>query len=392
MFETRPLSFTSPERVRLRALASRIQAVLEKHRKNTLKIDDGPHRYAYVTGDATRSIVARGIIGIPTRGCSYARSSWMGCAVCGHNASSLWKAGISDSEVLDEFEKSITALGAKQPSELCLYTSGSFLDSTELPEAVRSQIISRVAKLGWVKSIVVESMPQFVQYDALKGINGALQGKQLTISMGLDSSNDLVRSVCFQRHITGERYRTAVAICRDLSIRSVAYLVHGVPFLAIQESIYDTATSIRDALESFGFDSVSVEPVAMQAGTIQELAKLINPNCLSPNFWSLTASLDAFAALSSMAPSEWAEKIVIGGQFFTPLPVDTVKACIRCLDSVTQKEGLSVAKVLLTLPLLDSCGKCCEVNRLTARKFSNSDLPKMVDSQLSCFELTALSP
>jgi radical SAM enzyme (TIGR01210 family) len=370
------------------ALTLRIQQVLAACRKSKRKVDDGPEHYAYLAAGPENCFSARGIVGLPTRGCSYARSSWAGCAVCGHHASSLWRRDISDSEILADFEASVRALSVFKPPVLCLYCSGSFLDPAELPETVRARVVARLAGLEWVESVVIESLPHFVDAVALQSVTSAIGGKALTVGMGLDSSSELVRTLCFQRHISNQRYREAVAICRTLSVSSIAYLVHGVPFLDLGQSIFDTATSLRDALEVFGFDSISIEPVALQAGTIQELQKDFDPSYCSPDIWSLAASLATYSALSSMLPEQWAERVVIGGQVFTPLPSETVRGCSLCLKLIEQTLGPSVARVLSTLPLA-SPGECCrDLCRPAAQPFSENDLLSMVASRLDVLTRT----
>lgn len=377
---------TTPAPINASGLSRRIQRILQWHRKNKRKVYDGPEHFAYLPTDPYNHSAARGIIGIATQGCTYARSSWAGCAVCGHNASTLWREDISDTEILIDFERSITALSAFKPPVLSLYCSGSFLDSFELPEAVRSQIITRVAKLPWVETVMIETMPQFVRSSTLQRITNALSSKRLTIGIGLDSSNELVRSICFQRHASTQHYIDAVSVCRELSVSTIAYIVHGAPFLSLGESIFDTATSLRDALEIFGFDAVSIEPVALQVGTIQELFRQMDSSYVCPDIWSLAESLASYANISSLDPQKWATNIVIGGQVFTPLPTQTVQGCNHCLRLIDQQMGHSVAKVLSTLPTRSSGLFCQAHSRSFSTPFSESVLLNNVASRLSLLE------
>jgi radical SAM enzyme (TIGR01210 family) len=338
-------------------ISERIQAILKQYRSKSLLVDDGPTHYAMASSNTRESSGERGIIGIPTRGCSYARSDWKGCSVCGHNTSALWIADITPNAIWHDFIKSLNAVRLFQPSTVCLYSSGSFFDYSELPEGTRLQILTEVSRCSWIQSVIVESLPTFLTPEALATATGILRGKQLIIGMGLDSANYATRCICFQRHISNERYLAAIELCKSFSVKSVAYIVHGAPFLSISNSVYDTACSVRDCLEVFGFDSVSIEPIALQPGTIQQLLTDLNQQHW-PDIWSLTSTLLRYAHTSRMPLGAWTKRTVIGGQVFTPLPKRTVLACARCLELLSDKLPSEIIDVLSTLPL-GAPGPCC---------------------------------
>ena len=66
-------------------ISALIRQILTNIRRRVGKTDDGPKHWMVIGDNLFRS-AKRAIIGIPTRGCSYARTSTGGCAVCGHSA------------------------------------------------------------------------------------------------------------------------------------------------------------------------------------------------------------------------------------------------------------------------------------------------------------------
>jgi hypothetical protein len=207
------------------------------------------------------------------------------------------------------------------------------LDDRELPAAARRAILQRVSSRAWAQSISIESLPQYVTARSLDRLRTDTGTLEINIGMGLDSSNDFIRSVCFQRHIPSNSYLKALQACEASGVKSTAYVVHKHPFLSEPEAVFDTASSMAAALE-WGFTRVSIEPVALQEGTLQQwlYAKgLFTP----PTLWGVVSAV----VTSSISPAVAAKRILLGGQVFTPLPTQVLRGCADCRCAAKEHLG-----------------------------------------------------
>jgi radical SAM enzyme (TIGR01210 family) len=343
------------------AVSARVRKVLANLRSQQPKVDDGPIHCALLSDLEDGSL--RGIIGVPARGCSYARTEWGGCAICGHSSSTLWKSNISDDSIISDVRSSLEKLSPARPAVLCLYTSGSFFDDTDLPSRVRLALLDQIAHLPWVTQIVVESLPQFITPTALSEARMHLGTIALSIGMGLDSADQFVRSLCFQRHIKDEVYVYATGLCHARGVRTTAYVVHGPPFLTAEEAVADTSCSIHSALTVLGFDAVSIEPVALQAGTLQHLLRTAG-HYECPTFWSLVSASHQYVRLCGTADAASSD-LRVGGQVFTPLPIATLRSCTKCLRRSAGDLFPLQAKIFRGAPLSSRHSTACGSPGLT---------------------------
>lgn len=314
------------------ATSRHIQAFLAATRRSALKVDDGDRHWAFASDPLGGAM--RGIIGLPTLGCSYARTAWGGCAICGHHASLLWDAGLSVPQIVEDARLSLAALDAIRPARLCLYTSGSFLDDKELPATARAAILADVRRRDWIRTVSIESLPQYVTGGALRHLRAALGDRTISIGIGVDSSDAFTRSLCFQRHISERLYLRAIETCRAAQVETIGYIVHQPPFLTEREAVFDTARSIG-ALVAWGFDRVSIEPAALQAGTLQSRLHAAGAYA-PPSFWAVVSAVNAAAC---SAPTALQGRLLLGGEVFTPLPTRTLRGCASCKQEAGAELG-----------------------------------------------------
>ncbi len=363
------------------AASKKLRATLQRLRLNQTKVSDVPVHWALLDDRVQSGLAgARAVIGIPTWGCSYARTNWAGCSVCGHCASTLWSPAFDQREMIDDFLKSMSALDGARPQHVCLYTSGSFFDDKELPVETRHHILAAVQSRKWISSISLESLPQFVSESTLSEIRGILPRTRISLGLGIDSTNEFIRAICFQRHIRLSAYEAALNLCARHNIESVAYIVHKPPFLTDEESVGDTANSLRNAF-GMGFARVSIEPTAIQAGTLQsELQRhgLYTP----PTVWTLASSLIEFGD----ALSEFSDRIVFGGQVFTPLPFSSLHGCPKCISAAGALLPNLPKAVFATIPLIQDTACACSPSIIKASPLNQDTLAKRMCKTLDQLE------
>ncbi len=205
--------------------------------------------------------VDAGVILLPTRGCRWGRAS--GCTMCGY----VYEAGnMSDQELSKKLQKAVSDLG--KITYLKVFTSGSFLDEKEVSEGLLNSIIQTVNNSG-VEMLQIESRPEFIVKQRLDLLKEKMR-PSLEIGIGLETSNDLIRSECINKGFSYKDYLGALKNCRSSKVFVKTYLLLKPPFILEREAVEDTIKSAQDA-EKAGSQKVSVNPMNIQRGTLVEL-------------------------------------------------------------------------------------------------------------------------
>ena len=131
-------------------------------------------------------IVDAYVIILRTRGCSWALSS--GCTMCGYFNDSMLSA-LSEKDLLSQFENALQ--NYKNEKIVKLFTSGSFLDPSEIPVPVQQHILTTLNSTA--EKISVESRPEYITEKSLAAIQEKVPLKEFEVGIGLETSNDLVR-------------------------------------------------------------------------------------------------------------------------------------------------------------------------------------------------------
>ncbi len=209
-----------------------------------------------------------------TGGCAWAATG--GCTMCGYRQASV--AGVTADDLLRQLDRALDAYGGEPFVKI--YTSGSFLDDDEVPPAVRERIL---AAFAGCERILIESRPEFVTPERLAQLPG-----NVTLALGLESSDPEVLSRAVNKGFTPEDSRRAGLAARAASLQVRTYLLLKPPFLTEAAAIADTVAS---ALFADGFsDEISINPLNIQNRTPAE--RLWRQGELrSPWLWTLTEVL-----------------------------------------------------------------------------------------------------
>jgi len=189
-----------------------------------------------------------------TRGCRYNR-----CLMCGYASEGAPATG---QDLLIQFEHAMQKCSF--PQVVKIYTSGSFLDSHELPEEARREILQDLKRRG-VKRLVIESRPEHIVPAA---VTECLSLVDTEFAMGLESSSDLVREKLIGKGFTWQDFVQASELVHDLGGRVKAYILLKPPHLTEKEAIRDAITSGRQA--SRYADVLSFNLCNVQRGTYVE--------------------------------------------------------------------------------------------------------------------------
>jgi len=340
-------------------LNAKVRQALMRLRRRRVRQNDGMVHFRVVPGTTRHDRTTRAIIGIPSRGCSHAACSWGGCSICGHVSSDLWRDDITEAGILADFRASLEAVKRASPSVLCIYTSGSLLDPKELPVGVRNAILAEVATCQSISLVALESLPQYMTSSALDELCCYLDHKQIRIGIGFDTSQEWQRNILYQRPIPNSAYTDALSQCVGRGIETMAYCVLGHPLLPPEVSRWDTAHSIRDAL-ALGFDSVSIETVAVQPSTLQSALHRAGRYTI-PTPWDVLSVLNAIP----LEPIKFASRLFLGGQVFTPIPCHSMTWCPSCSAQIRSLVAPVPQEFWAEIPMASNAS-CCTGKTETA--------------------------
>jgi radical SAM enzyme (TIGR01210 family) len=206
---------------------------------------------------------------LATIGCSHARDTKGGCTMCSYLLDGSAESPSSE-ELIQQFKNAMSKLeDESEPLSVKVYTSGSFLDPVEIPEVVRTEILSILSSEKRVKQVVLESRPEYVTVTILKEISTSLGDKQVEIGIGVESSNDVIRSICINKGFNTQEFEKVVQKASEYKIGVRAYVLLKPPFLTERDSLLDSMKTIQD-LDKIGVSTISINPVNVQKNTLVE--------------------------------------------------------------------------------------------------------------------------
>jgi radical SAM enzyme (TIGR01210 family) len=230
----------------MKGLNETIKSLRDKHPR--LK---NPREYInwWVEKDVLKGeIVDAFVMILRTRGCGWALKG--GCSMCGY-INDAAKKGVGEEDILFQFVEVMRHFSNEKIVKI--FTSGSFLDEEE-------KILKTLDKK--TEKIIVETRPEFVSRERLKGI------QNLEISLGLESANDFVSENSINKGFKLEDYTKAATILNDLGIDVKTYLLIKPPFLMEREAIKDAVKSAEIAAKYS--QTISFNPVNVQRFTLVE--------------------------------------------------------------------------------------------------------------------------
>lgn len=206
---------------------------------------------------------------LSTEGCAHARGSEGGCTMCSYLLDGTSMNPTSD-EFLNQFVEAMKKVEkASAPISVKIYTSGSFLDSEEIPTEARNRILTEIASDERIIEVVLESRPEYVQDSILEEVRSLLGNRSVELAMGLESSSDQIRSLCINKNFDFTAFREAVDIGKKFNIGTRAYVLLKPPFLTERDALLDAQKTISDAIRA-GVTTVSLNPVNIQSNTLVE--------------------------------------------------------------------------------------------------------------------------
>jgi radical SAM enzyme (TIGR01210 family) len=167
---------------------------------------------------------------------------------------------------------------------ISVYNSGNWFANREMPAAARQGIYQIIAQ-SQCEGIMVESLPQFITPQAIAEAKAFLGNKRLFVGIGLQSADDLVRTICINTTCTKEQFERASSLLRENGYTPKVYLMVKPPFLTEREAVAETIQSIQYVAD-LGYSDVTICPTRIAPHTIvAELAK--RGMFTSPSLWTI---------------------------------------------------------------------------------------------------------
>lgn len=182
---------------------------------------------------------------------------WNRCRMCGYASEG---APATADDLLAQFSQALQRL-SHEDKIIKIYTSGSFLDSREMPNAARDHILDAIEKKG-IERLVIESRPEHITPER---INECVSKVETEFAIGLETSSDLIRENIIHKGFSFEEFISSSEIVHELGGRVKAYLLLKPPLLTEGEALKDAVFSAKTARQYA--DTLSLNLCNIQRGT-----------------------------------------------------------------------------------------------------------------------------
>ncbi len=192
-------------------------------------------------------------------GCSHASSG--GCTMCGYNMGP--RPPPNEVDLTSQVKWVLSKL--RSEPYLKVFTSGSFLDGSEIPIKAAMELLKGVSSISPGSRVLIESRPEFVTNTSLEMVKSAHD--DVEIAIGLETSSDRVRGSLVQKGFLWKDYERAGRLIIDNDLKLKTYLLLKPPFLGEYQAYKDMMGSISAVAEAFPGSRISINPINIQAGT-----------------------------------------------------------------------------------------------------------------------------
>ena len=181
--------------------------------------------------------------------------------MCGYFNDSMLQP-VSEEDLQIQFETAMQSY--KGEPIVKLFTSGSFLDPSELPDSLQQKILHTLTDQA--EKISVESRPQYITDSRLSMIEQTMPSSAFEVGIGLETSNDLVREHAINKGFTFQEYKKATVLLNKHKMKVKTYVLMKPPFLTEREALIDCIQTTKDIASTT--DILSLNPTNVQRHTM----------------------------------------------------------------------------------------------------------------------------
>ncbi len=300
-----------------------LQQALRSLRHNTPDCQFDPRsaamsdiRTGYVDGLPVRRLV----LTLRSSGCEWVGRGG-GCIMCGHHAGTLRRKPPTADDFITQFENELSQYSLDGIEIISIYNSGSVLNPNEMPPAALEFILEKIAAIGRVKKVVLETRAEYAERERVRKYAGILgTGCRLSIAIGLESCDDEHRNLCLNKGVSLETIAGTVKSIKEFAEIQL-YVFLGIPFLTENEVLEDAVATLRCAA-AMGADEIHIEPATLQRFTLlKELAE--------KGLYRLPSLYTLYEVLHRVLPEI---RPYVSPFMHMPLPERIPEGCPRCTD------------------------------------------------------------
>jgi archaeosine synthase beta-subunit len=216
--------------------------------------------------------------------------SWNRCLMCSYRHERF--VGLSKEELGDRLIRQLrfvtNAIPIKDIEIIKLYTSGSFFDPDEVPQAV----LEEAGAMFRGKIIIAETRPEYINEKILEDftarIDDGTNETPLYVAIGLETTNDRIREKSIDKGFSFDDFKQAARVAKNTGAGIKAYLLMKPLFLTEKEAMADMKQSLADL--SGIADIVSMNTCTVQRGT--DMERYWKQGAYRPPYlWSVTEVL-----------------------------------------------------------------------------------------------------
>ncbi|MFH7881068.1 MAG: hypothetical protein QXI09_03640, partial [Candidatus Aenigmatarchaeota archaeon] len=129
-------------------------------------------------------------------------------------------------------------------------------------------ILKELNDVSDIYYINIESRAEYINEESLRRLAEAVEDpSKLSIGIGLESSNDLIRELCINKCLSIKLFIRSLKLLKKYNISSTVYVTIGKPFIDDRTNIVDTVESIKFAFQ-YGADRVVLLRIGIQPYTL----------------------------------------------------------------------------------------------------------------------------
>jgi len=270
--------------------------------------------------------VRRWVLLFPGYGCSWAKEEHGGCYMCGFKSrieEITQGRKIPISELIGIYEVGKSVSRKSMPENLTIYNGGSFLNDDEMPLEVQLEVCKDVSITSGIKTLFVESRPEFVTEEKISLLVSKLGGKNLKVGLGLECVSDDVRERCINKGLSRKDYEKAVRLLRNNRAEVLTYVFVKPLCLTEREAISEAIRTTNYAFQ-VGSNEVTLEAALVQRGTkMEEVYR--KGDFRPPWLWSVIEVLKATYQLGTVNVGDFTDE---------PPPVAIPYNCEKCSSRI----------------------------------------------------------
>jgi len=168
---------------------------------------------------------------------------WRRCKMCNYYLEQA-PPPLSEEDLISQIDHAISKF-PEGDLIVKIFTSGSFFDEREIPRGVQESILRRLPR-DQIRKLIIETRPEFVTRSAISTAVEIFDSFEVAI--GLETTNDEIRSRCIEKGFSFEDFKRAVEVARACGAGVRTYLLLKPPYLTEREAIDDMLRSARDLI------------------------------------------------------------------------------------------------------------------------------------------------